>query len=118
MKKIRVAIAGLGKVGSQVFKALKSLQSDTISVVAVAEPMEDLEIVDEAKRSGVAYFRDARDMLRALEDTIDILFDLTGNAVVRTELHDILSQTGNHRTVILPESVAYLVWTLINECRK
>ncbi len=118
MKKIRVAIAGLGRVGSKVLQALISLNSENLVVVAIAEPREELEAVNLAKQKGIAYFKDARDMLRALDDAIDVLFDLTGNAVIRTELYEILSQSGNRKTVILPESVAHLVWILIESCNK
>jgi len=83
--------------------------------VKVAEPREELESVKRAKEKGIAYYRDARDMLRALDDSIDVLFELTGDAVLRTELHEILSQNQNRKTIIVPEPVAYLVWSLIVE---
>ncbi|MGK0689212.1 MAG: hypothetical protein ABWU22_00840, partial [Aquificaceae bacterium] len=113
LRRINVAIAGLGKVGSQFLQALLSVNSENVKIIAVAEPREELESVKLAKERGIAYFRDARDMLRALEDSIDVLFELTGNAVIRTELHEILSQSSNRKTVIVPEPVAYLIWSLI-----
>ncbi len=113
MRRINVAIAGLGRVGSQFLEALLSVNTEGVKVVAVAEPREDLESVNIAKGKGIAYFRDARDMLRSLEDAIDVLFELTGNAVLRTELHEILSQSANRKTVIVPEPVAFLIWSLI-----
>ncbi len=66
----------------------------------------------------MAYFRDARGMLEALDDSIDVLFELTGDAVVRSDLHDVLVKTGNKKTVIVPEPVAYLIWSLITEGKK
>ena len=113
MRTVKVAIAGLGRVGSVFLEALISTKSNSIKVVAVAEPREDLEAVKKAKEIGAGYFKDARDMLEALGDEIDIVFDLTGNAVVRTDLHDILSRQGNRHTIIAPERVAYLIWALI-----
>ncbi|MFN3599168.1 MAG: serine kinase [Aquificaceae bacterium] len=115
MRRINVAIAGLGKVGSQFLEALLSVNSEGVKVIAVADPREDLESVSLAKSKGIAYFRDARDMLRSLEDSIDVLFELTGNAVIRTELYEVLSQSGNRRTVVVPEPVAFLIWSLIME---
>ena len=53
-------------------------------------------------------------MLRSLEDNIDVLFDLTGDAIVKTELYEILSQTANKKTIIVPEPVAFLIWSLLN----
>ncbi|MFN3814030.1 MAG: serine kinase [Aquificaceae bacterium] len=113
MRRINVAIAGLGRVGSQFLEALLSVSAEGVKVVAVAEPREELESVNIAKGKGIAYFRDAGDMLKAFEDSIDVLFELTGNAVLRTELHEILSQSANRKTVIVPEPVAFLIWSLI-----
>ncbi len=118
MRKVNVAIAGLGRVGSQFLEALLKANSETVKVIAVAEPREDLPSVKLAKEKGVAYFRDARNMLEALEDSIDVLFELTGDAVVRSDLYDVLAKTGNNKTVIVPEPVAYLIWSLIKEGEK
>jgi len=72
MRRINVAIAGLGRVGSQFLDALLSVNTDAVKVIAVAEPREDLESVKKAKERGIAYYKDARDMLRSLEDAIDV----------------------------------------------
>ncbi|MCS7284938.1 MAG: serine kinase [Hydrogenobacter thermophilus] len=113
MRRVNVAIAGLGRVGSQFLEALLGVSADSVKIIAVAEPKENLESVKIAKERGIAYYKDARDMLRSLEDAIDVLFELTGDAVLRTELHEILSQSGNRKTVIVPEPVAFLIWSLI-----
>ncbi|MEJ7620837.1 MAG: serine kinase [Aquificaceae bacterium] len=118
MRRINVAIAGLGRVGSQFLDALLSVRSENVRVIAVAEPREDLQSVKLAKEKGIAYFRDARSMLESLEDSIDVLFELTGDAVVKSDLHEILVKTGNKKTVIVPEPVAYLIWSLITEGAK
>jgi homoserine dehydrogenase len=114
MRRINVAIAGLGRVGSQFLDALLSVSTDAVKVIAVAEPREDLESVKKAKERGIAYYKDVRNMLMSLEDAIDILFDLTGDAIVKTELYEILSQTANKKTIIVPEPVAFLIWSLLN----
>ncbi len=118
MRRINVAIAGLGRVGSQFLDALLSVRSENVRVIAVAEPREDLQSVKLAKEKGIAYFRDARSMLESLEDSIDVLFELTGDAIVKSDLHEILVKTGNKKTVIVPEPVAYLIWSLITEGAK
>jgi len=118
MRVVKVAIAGLGRVGSVFLDALLSAEADNVRVIAVAEPREELESVKKAKEKGIGYFRDARNMMEAFGDEIDILFDLTGNAIIRTELHEILSRQGNKNTIIAPEKVAYLIWTLITEGKK
>ena len=55
MRRINVAIAGLGKVGSQFLQALLSVNSDNVKIIAVAEPREELESVKLAKERGIAY---------------------------------------------------------------
>ncbi|MCS6957317.1 MAG: serine kinase [Aquificaceae bacterium] len=115
MRKLNVAIAGLGRVGSEFLSALLMVSSEAVRVVAVAEPREDLPSVKLAKERGIAYFRDARDMLLSLEDMIDVLFDLTGDALVRSDLHDIIMKTNNKKTIIVPEPVAFLIWSLLKK---
>ncbi len=115
MRQIKVAIAGLGRVGSVFLDALLSTNTGSVKVIAVAEPKEELDSVKKAKDRNIGYFRDARSMLEAFGDEIDVLFDLTGDAVLRTELHEILSKQGNKNTVIVPEKIAYLIWALITE---
>jgi len=118
MRTVKVGIAGLGRVGSVFLDSLLEAAPYSVKVVAVAEPREDSEAVKKAIEAGAGYFRDARGMLEALGDEIDVLFDLTGDALVRTELHEILSRQGNRNTVIVPEKVAYLVWALITKGEK
>lgn len=118
MRTVKVGIAGLGRVGSVFLDSLLEAAPYNVKVVAVAEPREDSEAVKKAIEAGAGYFRDARGMLEALGDEIDVLFDLTGDALVRTELYEILSRQGNRNTVIVPEKVAYLVWALITKGEK
>jgi glyceraldehyde-3-phosphate dehydrogenase/erythrose-4-phosphate dehydrogenase len=57
MRRINVAIAGLGRVGSQFLDALLSVSTDAVKVIAVAEPREELESVKKAKERGIAYYK-------------------------------------------------------------
>jgi glyceraldehyde-3-phosphate dehydrogenase/erythrose-4-phosphate dehydrogenase len=50
VRRINVAIAGLGRVGSQFLDALLSVSTDAVKVIAVAEPREELESVKKARR--------------------------------------------------------------------
>jgi glyceraldehyde-3-phosphate dehydrogenase/erythrose-4-phosphate dehydrogenase len=50
MRRINVAIAGLGRVGSQFLDALLSVSTDAVKVIAVAEPREDLEALKKRRR--------------------------------------------------------------------
>ena len=46
-------------------------------------------------------------------DQIDIIFDLSGNEETRKQLREQLEASNNNHTVIAPENVARLVWSLI-----
>jgi len=44
---------------------------------------------------------------------VDVIFDLTGSPDVRQQLREKLAAAGNRHTVIAPESIARLMWTLM-----
>ncbi len=48
-------------------------------------------------------------------ESIDIMFDLTGNPDARRALRSELARSGNQHTVIAPEVVAFLIWDLMGE---
>lgn len=106
-----IAIVGLGRVGSVFLEELLGQPGKGINIVAVAE---------QGKTAGSALAETRGipnldiDQLVAKGSAIDILFDLTGVAVVRQELRDKFQASGNRHTVIASESVASLVWALIS----
>lgn len=106
-----IAIVGLGRVGSVFLKELLSQSGKGINIVAVAEK-GDTSGTALAKARGVQNL--SIDELVAKGKDIDILFDLTGVALVRQELRDKLQASGNRHTVIASESIANLVWALIS----
>jgi len=62
----------------------------------------------------VPVYSKASDVLD-IGDQIDIIFDLTGSSDVRQTLRDRLQETDNHRTIVVPEIFARLVWSLLEE---
>ena len=61
-------------------------------------------------QNGVPVFADAVEVA-GLGEKIDIIFDLTGNADVRSALQ----ASGNRHTVIAPEVVAQLLWLFFSD---
>jgi len=112
MQKQSIAIVGLGRVGSVFLEKLLGQSAKGIEIVAVAEK-GDTAGTALAKANDIENL--SLDQLMAKSDSIDILFDLTGAAVVRKELREKLMATGNRHTVIATESVASLIWMLIAE---
>ena len=54
-------------------------------------------------------------LLVCLGDSVDIIFDLTGDAKIRQGLRQRLKDEGNQHTVIAPEVIAKLMWCFFDE---
>ena len=111
-KEVKVAILGLGRVGSKFMTKLAEKASSGIKIVAAAEKDSGSPGIEEAKGKGVAVHTDSKDIVAMGED-IDIIFDLTGNTEARKALRSELARSGNQHTVIAPEVVAFLIWDLM-----
>jgi predicted dinucleotide-utilizing enzyme len=110
MSQQAIAIVGLGRVGSVFLEGLLNHDNDGISVVAVSE-MGDTPGRKLAQSKAIPVMD--IDTLIARGDSIDILFDLTGNAKVRQELREKMMASNNRHTLIATESVAQVIWSLI-----
>lgn len=107
----RIAIVGLGRVGSRFLQALVSRASRGIEIVAVSE-LQATAGRAAAEAAGIPVLS-LPDLL-ARASGIDIVFDLSGQSSVRQSLRQGLARGGNSRTVIAPESVAQMVWSLMS----
>lgn len=114
MTEIKVAIAGLGRVGSRFFWRLLEKDGDGVRVVAVADRHPDPEIREEVSQRGIKWYRDAVEMVKA-EPFVDIVFDLTGSPETRRRMRETLFTSGNRHTILAPEIVAFLIWAFIGE---
>lgn len=113
-KTINIALAGLGRVGSTFLEKLLEFHGKGISVAATAEPSPDAPGVEIARSKNVPVFIDSNSLVE-MGSKIDIIFDLTGNAASKRELRMSMVKSNNGHTVILPEIVAFFVWSLISE---
>lgn len=110
--KIKIAILGLGNIGQEFAEHLLARIQEggmPIEIVGVAHRHLDSPVVLGFQQSGVKVFADALDII-SLGESVDIIFDLTGNAKIRQSLRECLQQTGNRHTVIAPETFARLLW--------
>ena len=110
MQKQRIAIVGLGRVGSIFLDVLLKQQGKALDLVAVAESNATSGRA-KAQAGGVTILTVPEVLARSAE--IDIIFDLTGAAEVRRQLREGLAAGGNRHTVIAPESIAKLIWSLV-----
>ncbi|MDX1811113.1 MAG: homoserine dehydrogenase [Gammaproteobacteria bacterium] len=112
MQNQNVAIIGLNNVGTEFFRAMVGLKEKGVEVVSVSE---------KAFTEGTQLAQDLGVKNLPLEElvdqgeAIDIIFDLSGDREIRKELRKTLFSSNNQHTVIAPESVAQLMYTMIGD---
>jgi homoserine dehydrogenase len=110
--KIKIAILGLGNIGQEFAEHLLARIQEggmPIEIVGIAHRHLDSPVVLGFQQNGVQVFEDALQIVN-LGESVDIIFDLTGNAKIRQNLRECLQQAGNRHTVIAPETFARLLW--------
>lgn len=112
MQKQKVAIVGLGRVGSAFLDELLCLTGKGVKV-AYAVEKNDTSGRKMAEAAGVKIL--TVDEMIALGEAIDIVFDLTGVSEVRKELREKFFASNNHHTVIAPESIAHFLWSIMSD---
>lgn len=113
-KEVKVAIVGLGRVGSMFLSKLAAKGNRGIKVVAASERDTKAQGVELAKSKGVPVYSSSKEIV-AMSEAVDIIFDLTGNPDTRRTLRSELARSGNQHTVIAPEMVAFLIWNMMEE---
>jgi predicted dinucleotide-utilizing enzyme len=111
MKKrnINISIIGLGRIGSAFFDAIRQRQS--LNLVCVAE-LADTPTKSKAAAAGIRIA--TLDEIVAMGNAIDVIFELTGMPEVRKELREKLHDMRNYHTVVASETIARLIWPLID----
>jgi predicted dehydrogenase len=109
--KIKVALIGLGRVGSLFLGQIINKKS-SMEIVMVSEPNETPgRLIAEEEGIPVGSVED----IIAKGEEIDLVFDLTGNASVRQQLRTAYQKANNKHTIIVPDMVAYFIYNLITE---
>ncbi len=112
MEQQRIAIIGLGRIGSAFLSQMLQKRSQGIELVCAAEAA-DTPGRQLAVKSGIAI--KSLDDIVALGNRIDVIFDLTGLPDVRRELRDKLVASKNAHTVIASETIVRVIWALISQ---
>jgi glutamyl-tRNA reductase len=112
MQTQNIAIIGLNNVGTEFFKAMINLKDKGVNVVSVCEKMftEGTKIAQDLNIQNLPL-----EQLVELGEEIDVIFDLSSNREIRKELRKTLFSSNNQHTVIAPESVARLMYTMIDD---
>ncbi len=111
MEKQRIAIIGLGRIGSAFLMQILKKLNHGLELVCVAEA---------AATPGRQMALDAGLKVCTLDDVValghgvDVIFELTGLPEVRRELREKLVASQNKQTVIASESIVRVIWALIS----
>lgn len=112
MERHSIAIVGLGRVGSAFLKRILAMQRPGVTIAAVCDRVETPGVLL-ARENNVPVL--TLDQLVDLGDEVDLLFELTGDPAVKFDLRNRYFNSRNTHTVILPETVARLIWSLIGD---
>lgn len=112
MDKQRIAIVGLGRIGSAFLRQISKRRHESLELVCAAE-LNDTPGRQAARAAGVKI--SSLDEIVSLGEKIHVIFELTGMPEVRRELRDKLVASGNSKTVIASESIVRVIWGLISD---
>jgi len=107
---MNIAIIGLGRVGAQFLNQITTYKKNGVNILAVAE-LGDTEGKTMAKEMGLEL--KTSEEIAAMGESLDIIFELTGNSEVRKAMRNALKEANNTHTAIAPENFAYLIWSII-----
>lgn len=107
-----VALVGLGEVGGRFLEEMLRVRHRGINIACAAQ-LSETPGKRMAREAGIPLV--TVDEIVALGDTIDVIFDLSGNPEVRKELRAKMRVTGNIHTIIAPEIVARIMWAVMTE---
>lgn len=112
MENQKIAIIGLGRIGSAFLRNIMTRRQHGVELVGVAEtgntPGRQMAI-----DAGLPLL--SLDQIVEMGGQIDVLFDLTGIPSVRRELREKLMERKNDHTVIASETIARLIWALTTD---
>ncbi|MES0490963.1 MAG: hypothetical protein ABUK01_13280 [Leptospirales bacterium] len=109
---INIALVGLGIIGGSFLKTLLEHKKPGFEIIAVAEVGYTPGLV-RAKEQEIPIH--TLEEISRMGDSLDIIFDLTGNVKVRQEIRKILASENNNHTTVVPEIVALFFWYALED---
>ncbi|PHV11119.1 homoserine dehydrogenase [Chitinimonas sp. BJB300] len=110
MEEQRIAVIGLGRIGSAFLQQILQRRALGITLVCAVEP-NNTPGRRQAEEAGIA-IRSVDDII-ALREQVDIIFELTGVHTVRRDLREKLKLSGNLHTIVAPEAILRMMWALL-----
>jgi len=109
--RIKVALVGLGRIGSLFLGQIINRKS-SVEIVLVVEPNDTPgKLMAEEEGISVSNIDD----IIARGEEIDLVFDLTGRSEVRQQLRTAYQKANNRHTIIVPDLMAHFIYSLITE---
>lgn len=109
---MNIAIIGLGRLGSEFLARMVEARERGVEILAVAEEGETAG-KEMAQKHNIAIKADVE--IAQMGPQLDVIFDMTGSREVRSKLRNVLNETENQHTVIAPETVSYLISTILGD---
>ena len=113
MRKITVVMIGLGRVGGKFYQQFTNLNPEHIEIIGISEPNQDNPLLKDANERGIPNFAEYEVMLQKFGADIDIIMDTSNRPEIKQAIRQILRETDNQHTVLVPMIVDYLMWYLL-----
>lgn len=113
MKKITVFMIGLGRIGGRFYNQFNQISSDQVEIIGISEPNMNNALIEDAEDRGIPNYPKYEEAIRKLGTDIDIIMDTSNRKEIKKHLRQLLQETENDHTVIVPMVVDYLMWYLL-----
>jgi predicted dehydrogenase len=110
----KVAIIGLGRVGSTFLSKLSKIENIGVDIVAAVEKDTNAAGNTVAQSSNIPVYTDPKTVIE-LGESVDIIFDLTGVPDTRKLMRSYLARSGNQHTVLVTEVMAHFIWSFMED---
>ena len=110
---VRVAIIGLGRVGSKFIQKISEFEGKSVTIVAAVEKDPDSPGIAIAEGKGIMVYGDEKD-ITSMGAEVDVVFDLSGDKAVERSMRLAQVREGNTHTVIVPRIMAVMIWNMFS----
>ena len=111
---VKVAIVGLGRVGSKFIQKISEFEGKGVTIVAAAEKNAASPGIAIAEGKGIKVYGDEK-YITSMGDKVDVVFDLTGDKTMERSMRFAQVREGNTHTVIVPRIMAVMIWNMLSD---